>query len=139
MFKATQAIDGIRKRMHIGLDMARGSLKAVLAGVAALALTAGAVGPCACMLDAASCHREAREADAHSCCEEPAGVQAVSAECCDATADVVVASPDVSKVTPPNVQVAHTASTYPSVRVEIVAAVRSLPPLPLDRTTILLI
>jgi len=121
------------------LDMARVSLKVVFAGVAALALAAGAIGPCPCMLDAASCHRETREADAHSCCEEPVGVQAVSEECCDATADVVVACPDVSKVTPPNVQGAHAASTYPRVRVEIVAAVRSLPPLSLDRTTILLI
>jgi len=91
------------------------------------------------MLDAASCHREAREADAHACCEEPAGVQAVSEECCDATPEFVVASQDVSKVAPPAFQVAHIPSTYPSVRASVVTTARSLPPLPLDRTTVLLI
>ena len=119
--------------------MRRGSLKAVLAGVAALALAASVVGPCPCVLNAAECHREVREAAAHACCEEPAGVQAVSEECCDATPELVVASPDVSKVTPPTFQVAHTPSTYPSVRAAVVTTARSLPPLPLDRTTVLLI
>lgn len=119
--------------------MERGSLKAVLAGVATLALAASAVGPCPCVLNAAECHREAREADAHACCEEPAGVQAASEGCCDATRELVVASQVVSKVTPPTLQVAHIPSTYPSVRAAVVTIARSLPPLPLDRTTVLLI
>ncbi len=121
------------------LDMVRVSLKAVLAGVAALALAVSAVGPCPCVLNATECHREAREADAHGCCGGPAGVQAVAEECCDATPDLVVASLDTSKVTPPVLEVAHTPSTYPSVRTAVVTTARSLPPLPLDRTTVLLI
>jgi hypothetical protein len=120
--------------------MVRVSFKAVLAGMASLALAASAVGLCPCVLDAAECHREARQADAHACCEEPAGVQAMSEECCvDATPEPVVASQDVSRVTPPALQVAHTPSTDPSPRTAVVIAVRSLPPLPLDRTTVLLI
>ncbi len=125
--------------MHIGVDMERGSLKAVLAGVAALALAASAVGPCPCVLSAAECHREVQEADAHACCEERAGVQAVSEECCDATPELLVASLDTSRVTPPIVEVAHTPVTHPSVRAAVVITARSLPPLPLDRTTVLLI
>jgi len=125
--------------VHIGLEMVRGSLKAVLAGVAAFALVAGSIGLCPCVLDAASCHREAREVDSHACCEEPAGVQAVSQECCDATPELVVASQNVSKVAPPALQVVHTPATYPSVRAAAVTPARSLPPLPLDRTTVLLI
>lgn len=117
--------------------MERRSFKAILAGVAALALATSAVGPCHCVLTAAACHSEAREAEAHGCCEESAGVQAVSEECCDATPELVVASPDVSKVTPHSFQLAHTPSTYPSVRSAVVASARSLPPLTLDRTTIL--
>ena len=119
--------------------MERGSLKAVLAGVAALALAASVVGPCPCVLTAAECHREAREADAHACCEEAAGVQAVSEECCDATPDLVVASLNTFKMTPPIFEVAHTPATYPSARASVMTTARSLPPLPLDRTTVLLI
>ncbi len=120
------------------LEMVRVSLKAVLAGVAALALAVSAVGPCRCVLNAAECHREARKADAHGCCEGPAGLQAVAQQCCDATPDLVVASPDVSKVTPPTFQVAHTPSTSPSVRAAVLTTARGLPLL-LDRTTVLLI
>lgn len=110
-----------------------------LGAVVALAFVASAVGPCHCLLDAASCHREAQAADAHACCEEPAGVQAVSDECCETSPSLVVASTDVPEVVPPTPQTGPVASLLSSERWTPVASVRPLPPLSLERTTVLLI
>jgi hypothetical protein len=111
----------------------------LVGGFAALALVVSATGPCHCLLDAAGCHQEAQESDAHACCEKPAGVQAAANDCCDSSPELVVASTGVPEVAPPTLQ---TSAVSPALRGEQstpVAAARTLPPLSLDRTTVLLI
>ena len=140
VLKATRLIDWSRTRVHIGVVMGRGTFDAILAGAAALALAASSVSPCQCVSSADVCHGEGQAANAHGCCEESATPVLVSDECCDAATSVpVVASPDISKVTPPSFYVAHVTSPYPRVPAAIVAAIPGLPPLPPDRTTVLLI
>jgi hypothetical protein len=119
--------------------MERTAYGKVLAGFAALALTVSALGPCHCLVGAAACHREAQEADAHACCEDPPGVQAVADECCDTAPVLVVAHTDVPEVAPPTLQAGPVADLLPSERSTDVAAVRTPPPVPLDQKTVLLI
>jgi hypothetical protein len=119
--------------------MSRPTRRTALAGLAALALAVSAVGPCRCFLSTAACHQEAQEADAHGCCEKPAGVQAAANECCDDAPDLVLASTDVPEVAGPALQADHVAPARPSVRATLVAATHAPPPHPPDRTTVLLI
>jgi len=63
----------------------------------------------------------------------------VADECCDAGPDLVLASTDVPEVAPPTLQTRAVSPVLPGEHTTPVAAVRTLPPLPLDRTTVLLI
>ena len=117
-------------RPHVG--------RKALAGLAALALSVSVVGPCRCLLSVAACHREAREADPHACCEKPAGVRAVADECCDSS-PVPVAATDVREVSPPTLLTSVLAPRRHDQQLVPVASVAARPPLPLDRNTVLLI
>lgn len=119
--------------------MERGSPKAIVAGIAALALAVSAVGPCECLLDVPACHLEAQQAGSHECCEEPAGLQAASEECCDNSLEMVVAATDVPDVSPPTLQVGPLGQEFPPEQSMLVDAVRTPPTPSLDRTTVLLI
>jgi hypothetical protein len=111
----------------------------MVAGLAALALAASALGPCRCLADADACHREAAESDAHSCCEKPTGVQVVADECCEASPGIVAASTEVPEVAPPSLRTSAIAGPLPIERSAPAATVRTPPPLSLDRTAVLLI
>ena len=119
--------------------MRRSLRRAALGGVVALALAVSAIGPCQCLLSTAACHRQAQEADAHACCEKPAGVQAVADECCDTSPDLVLASTDVPEVAPPTLQTGHIGHVLPGQSSMSVDATQAPPPHPPDRTTVLLI
>jgi len=119
--------------------MGRAAHNSALAGLAALALAVSAIGPCHCLVSAAACHTESAEADAHACCEKPAGVQAVADECCDDAPELVLASTDVPEVPAPALQDDHVAVARPPARATEVAATHAPPPHPPDRTTVLLI
>jgi hypothetical protein len=108
-------------------------------GFAALALLMSATGPCHCLLDAAACHREAQEPDAHACCEKPAGVQASADECCGSSPELVAASTDVPEVAPPTLQARTASPVLPGAQSMPAAAARTLLPPSLDRSTVLLI
>ena len=109
------------------------------AGLVALALGVSAVGPCHCLAGVTACHREAQEADAHACCEKPAGVQASADECCDSSPELVAASTDVPEVAPPTLQTSTASPALPGAQSMPAAAARRLPPPSLDRSTVLLI
>ena len=119
--------------------MSQTTRRTVLAGLAALALAVSAIGPCHCLVNAGACHREEQKVDAHACCEKPAGVQAVADECCDSSADLVLASTDVPEVAPPTLQTSHVGNGLTGEQSMPVAAVRMPPSPQLDRTTVLLI
>jgi hypothetical protein len=105
----------------------------------AFALVVSAIGPCHCLLNDGACHRQTREADAHACCERPAGVQAVAGECCGDTPELVLTSPDVPEVAGPMLQGGHVALALASARAVSADATHAAPPHPPDRTTVLLI
>jgi hypothetical protein len=119
--------------------MTRTARRTALAGLVALALAVSAVGPCLCFLNVASCHGEVPEADAHACCEKPAGVQAVADGCCDGSPSLVFASTEVPEVTPPTFQDSHIGHVPLAQKSTPVAAVPASPSPSLDRTTVLLI
>jgi len=113
--------------------------RSALAGLMALALGASAVGPCHCLVNAGACHQEAREADAHACCEKPTGVQTVADECCDDAPELVLVSTDVPVLAAPMLQGVHAAMAQAPARAVPVDATHAPPPHPPDRTTVLLI
>jgi hypothetical protein len=119
--------------------MSRSQPGAVLAGLAALALAVSAVGPCHCFLGAGPCHEPTREADAHACCEKPAGVQAVADGCCDDAPELILAAPDVPQVAPPAPQGVRGVTFVAAERAVSVGPAHAPPPHPPDRTTVLLI
>jgi hypothetical protein len=119
--------------------MRRSLRRAGLGGFVALALAVSAIGPCQCLLSTAACHGEAQEADAHACCEKPAGVQAVADECCEIGPELVVASTDVPEVAPPTLQTGHIGHVLPGESSMSVDATQAPAPHPPDRTTVLLI
>jgi hypothetical protein len=91
------------------------------------------------LLDAAACHQETQESDAHACCEEPPGVQAVADECCDSSPNLVLASTDVREIAPPTVQASHVEHVPSAKKTKPVAPGPASPSPSLDRTTVLLI
>jgi hypothetical protein len=115
------------------------SFRPALGALTALALAVSAVGPCHCLVSDNACHQEAPEADAHGCCEKPAGVQAAADECCDTSPELLVAATDVRQVTPPSPEASPAGPVFAGERSVSVPAVRALAPPSLDRTTVLLI
>lgn len=119
--------------------MGRAGRRAALAGLVAFALVVSAIGPCHCLLNDGACQRQARGADAHPCCERPAGVQAVADDCCSDAPGFVLTSPDVPEVAGPMLQGGHVALALASARSVPADATHAAPPHPPDRTTVLLI
>jgi hypothetical protein len=115
--------------------------RAAFAGLVALALGVSAIGPCHCLGNDGACHREDQEADAHACCEKPAGVKAVADDCCEDAPELALASTDVPEVAPPALRGDHgRAVTAPEIeRALLVDVAYAPPPHPRDRTTVLLI
>ena len=119
--------------------MGRTGRRAAIATLVALALAVSALGPCDC-LSTAGCHGEAQQADAHACCEKPAGVQAVTGdECCDDSPELVLVSTDVPEVAPPTLQGGVAVPALVTGRALSVDVIHAPPPHPPDRTTVLLI
>jgi len=131
-------LDAWPEHVHIQEDMGRTGRRAAFAVLVALALAVSALGPCDC-LSTAGCHREAQQADAHPCCEKPAGVQAVADECCDDAPELVLASTEVPEVAPPTQQSCTAAVARSVGQLRSVDSTHAPPPHPPDRTTVLLI
>jgi hypothetical protein len=119
--------------------MRRSAGRTVLAGLIALLLGVSALGPCDCLVSAAASHCTMETPDAHPCCETPAGVRALSNECCDCSPELVLASTAVPELAPPLLQAGHVRLLRSGEESMPVAVVRTLQPLPPDRTTVLLI
>ena len=119
--------------------MHRSAGRTVFASLAALALAVSAVGPCHCFLGTGPCHEPTRGAEAHACCQEPAGVQAVADACCGDAPEIIVAATDVPQVAPPSLHGVHGATDLTSERAVSAGPVHAPPPHPPDRTTVLLI
>jgi hypothetical protein len=119
--------------------MAWSRRQTLLAGLVAVALLWSAVGPCLCLFSTDACHRSAKAPDAHSCCQKTTGIQAVADACCEGGSVLVMATPEVPEVVPPALQAGLGAVVRPAGVLQPVAPVRHLPPLPLERTTVLLI
>jgi hypothetical protein len=111
----------------------------VLGILVALALAVSAIGPCHCILNDGACRRGAQEADAHGCCEKPAGVQAAADECCGDAPELVLASTDVPEVAPPALQSRAVVTARATGGIRALDPTHAPPPHPSDRTTILLI
>jgi hypothetical protein len=92
-----------------------------------------------CLFSTSACHGAAKASEAHSCCQKTAGIQAVTAACCEGGSVLVMATPEVPEVGPPVQQAGLVRDARPAGVLEPVAPVRPLPPLPLERTTVLLI
>jgi hypothetical protein len=119
--------------------MTRTPGRTALAGLAALALAVSPFGPCLCFLNGGACHTAVPEANAHACCEKPAGVQAVADACCDDSPELVLASTEIPEVAPPTLLEGHVRETPLVGSSTPVTAVPVRPPPSLDRTTVLLI
>jgi hypothetical protein len=113
--------------------------KAALAGLIALALGVGALGPCLCQFSTHTCDCAAEQPDARSCCQTPTGVVAVADGCCEASSVLAMTASEVPEVGPPVLRSVLPGPVPPDGELQPVAPVRHLPPLPLDRTTVLLI
>jgi len=111
----------------------------MLAGLVAFALGASTLGPCPCLFRPDACHSDTRVAEAHACCKTPTGIQSLSERCCEGGPQLVLASPQVPELSPPVLQSAPLGSLQPDTHTAPVTAVPHLPPLSLDRTTVLLI
>jgi hypothetical protein len=119
--------------------MRRTAGRTVLAALIALVLGASALGPCDCLVSTAVFHCTMETPDAHACCETPAGVQALSGECCESSPDLVLACTAVPELAAPAHVSSHPRPVFPVEPPASVAVFRTLPPLPFERTTVLLI
>jgi hypothetical protein len=119
--------------------MSRMRGKAVLVGLIALALGTSALGPCLCLFGPHACHCAAEKTEARPCCQTPAGVAAVADRCCDGGSALVMATNEVPEVGPPVLRSDLVAPAPPGEELQHVAPLPHLPPLSLDRTTVLLI
>jgi hypothetical protein len=120
--------------------MAWSRRQTLLAGLTAVALLSGAAGPCLCLVGDHVCHRTAETRDAHSCCQTPTGTQAaVADDCCEGGCVLVMATTEVPEVGPPVLRSGLPGPVHQNGVRQPVAPVRFLSPLPLERTTVLLI
>jgi hypothetical protein len=119
--------------------MAWSRCQTLLAGLVAVALVSGAIGPCVCLLSDHGCHRASETPSTHSCCQKPNGVSAVADGCCEGGSVLVMATTEVPEVGPPVLQSSMIHPVRTHGQLQRVVSVRLLPPLPLERTTVLLI
>ena len=112
--------------------------RAALLPLVVLAVLASALAPCRCVLDVAPCH-EAEEREAHACCDETAGVQAVSDSCCDEAPDFVAIATDVPEAAPWELRGSHCTQLPSNARLVSHLLATTPPPVLPDRTTVLLI
>lgn len=103
-----------------------------------LAVLASALAPCRCVFDVAPCH-EAEEQEDHGCCDETAGVQAVSDSCCDEAPEFVATATDVPDAAPSELR-GHHSTLLPSIaRLASHLLATTPPPVLPDRAPVLLI
>ena len=112
--------------------------RTTLVAFVALAVVSSALAPCRCVLDVASCHA-VEVPDAHGCCDESAGIESVSEDCCDSSLDPFVASTDVPEGTPSELRGFHSTLLTPTTRLVSAFLTHTPPPVLPDRTTVFLI